>query len=79
MGACVSAKQSSLFDGYFCSQSFVRMGGRVVHRNSLTWDFITQGTDKRRKAECFFFSLSLSRHPPFQSPNPLSVSHLGKL
>lgn len=54
--------------------------GRVVHWNSLTLDFITQGTDKRRKAECFvFFFTPLSFQPSFQSPIPLSVSHLGKL
>lgn len=42
-------------DGYCGCQSFCvypRWGG--VQLNSLTLDFITQGTDKRRKAKCFF-------------------------
>lgn len=55
----VSVQNSSLFDGYFVVTPFGCMGGKVVHGNSLTLDFITQGTDKRRKAE-WFFSLFLS-------------------
>lgn len=40
-----------------------------MHRNSLTLDFITQGTDKRRKAGCFFSLLFLSHFTlPFSLP-----------
>lgn len=71
MGACVRAKHTSLFDGYFWSQSLcVYGGGKIAHSTSLTLDFIAQGTDKRREGECFFFSLSFSLHPPFHSPRP---------
>lgn len=80
MGACVRAKQTSLFDGYFWTQSLCLYGGgKIAHSTSLTLDFITQGTDKRREGKCFSFSLSFSLHPPFHSPSPLSVSHLRKL
>lgn len=78
MEVCVCGN-SYLFDGYFCSQSFVRTGGEggLFRRNSLTLDFITLSTDKKRKVECF--SLSLSLHPPSLFPSPLSVCHLQRL
>lgn len=61
MEVCVCGN-SYLFDGYFCSQSFVRTGGEggLFWRNSLTLDFITLSTDKKRKVECFSLSFSLT-------------------
>ncbi len=67
MGACVRVLHLMVT---FVVSPLCVWGGRIVHSNSLTLGFITQGTDKRRKAEWFcFFSLFLSHFTlPFSLP-----------